>query len=503
MSRNQRLVLVASILGSFVAFLDIAVVNVALPAIRRELGGGIAIQQWVVDAYLLALGSLILTAGSLSDVFGRKRVFAGGLIGFAVTSALCAAAPGVQILIVARGLQGVAGALLVPSSLALIIANFEGPAQGKAIGTWTAWTGISFVLGPLAGGALVDAGSWRWVFAINVVPVAATLAVLARVEPEARATRRTPVDLLGAGLCAVGLGAIIFALIEQPTRGWSAPSIDLPLAGGVVVFCAFLMFERATEHPMLDFTLFRSRNFVAGNLATVAIYAGLTASTFLLTVFLQQVAGYSAMAAGLALVPVTLIMFALSPVFGRLATRHGPRLFMTAGPIVTAAGLALMTRLDARASYLTQLLPGVLVFGLGLAATVAPLTAAILGGIDQRHAGIGSAVNNAIARVAGLLAIAAIGAVVASSFAAAIDHATAERHTLASPARAFLAQARSRPLDTSVPERLARGAPIEPILGAASVAALHAGLWSMAALLALGGLISAAGIRNPTPTSRT
>ncbi|HEY2903234.1 MAG TPA: DHA2 family efflux MFS transporter permease subunit, partial [Polyangia bacterium] len=446
MSRNQRLVLVASILASFVAFLDIAVVNVALPAIRRELGGGIALQQWVVDAYLLALGSLILTAGSLSDLFGRKRVLASGLCGFAATSLLCAAAPSVQVLIVARGLQGVAGALLVPSSLALIIANFQGPAQGKAIGTWTAWTGISFVLGPLAGGALVDAGSWRWVFAINVVPVAATLAVLARVEPEARATSHTPVDLVGAALCAVGLGGIIFALIEQPARGWSAPSIYLPLAGGVLVFGAFLIFERATEHPMLDFTLFRRPNFAAGNLATVAIYAGLTASTFLLTVFLQQVAGYSAMAAGLALLPVTLIMFALSPVFGRLATRHGPRLFMTAGPIATAAGFALMTRLDARASYLSQLLPGVLVFGLGLAATVAPLTAAILGGIDQRRAGIASAVNNAVARVAGLLAIAAIGAIVASRFAAAIDHATAEQHTLDADARAYLEQARGRPL---------------------------------------------------------
>src|SRR5260370_15952603 len=196
MSRNQRLVLAASILGSFVAFLDIAVVNVALPAIRAELGGGISLQQWVVDAYLLTLGSLILVAGSLSDLFGRKRVFAGGLIGFAVTSLLCAAAPSVPILILARGLQGVAGALLGPSSLALIIASFEGPAQGKAIGTWTAWTGISFVLGPLAGRALGDAGSCRWVFAINLVPVGAALAVLARAQPEQRTARPTPAHLL-------------------------------------------------------------------------------------------------------------------------------------------------------------------------------------------------------------------------------------------------------------------------------------------------------------------
>ena len=503
MTRNQRLVLVVSILGSFVAFLDMAVVNVALPAIHRDLGGGIAVQQWIVDAYLLALGSLILVAGSLADLFGRKRVFAGGLVGFAATSVLCGLAPSVEILIVARGLQGVAGALLIPSSLALIIANFDGPGQGKAIGTWTAWTGISFVLGPLAGGALVDAGSWRWVFGINVVPVAATLLVLARVQPEARPTGSSPVDLAGAGLCAVGLGGIIFALIEQPARGWGAPWIYLPLGGGVVTFGAFVLYERSIAHPMLELELFRNRNFAAGNLATVAIYAGLTASTFLLTVFLQQVAGYSAVAAGLALVPVTLLMFALSPFFARLAARHGPRLFMAAGPLIAAAGFALLTRVDVRASYFSQLLPGVLVFGLGLSATVAPLTAAVLGGIDQRHAGIGSAINNAVARVAGLLAVAAIGAIVAARFEASIDRGRATAGALDAPTRAFLAQARTRPLDTAIPEPLGAGARarVQPVLDAASVEALHTGLWSMAALLALGGLISAVGIDNRKPTT--
>ncbi|MEA2698211.1 MAG: hypothetical protein QOI66_2482 [Myxococcales bacterium] len=499
MSRNQRLVLIASVLGSFVAFLDIAVVNVALPAIRNDLGGGIAIQQWVVDAYLLTLGSLILTAGSLSDLFGRKRVFAGGLIGFAATSVLCAVAPSVPILIAARALQGVAGALLVPSSLALIIANFDGPEQGKAIGTWTAWTGVSFVLGPLAGGALVDAGSWRWVFAINVVPAAAALMVLARVQPERRAQAGTPIDLAGAGLCVLALGGVIFALIQQPTQGWGAPAIYLPLAGGLMAFAAFLLVERATAHPMLDFQLFRSRNFSAGNLATMAIYAGLTASTFVLTVFLQQVAHYSAVAAGLALVPVTLLMFALSPRFGHLAARHGPRLFMTLGPITAGVGFLLMTRLDARASYVAQVLPGVLVFGLGLAATVAPLTAAILGGVDQRHAGIASAINNAIARVAGLLAVAAIGALIAARFTAAIDENRATLRLLDAPARDFLQQARRRPLDTSVPDGVTgqSRARVESMLEAASVEALHTGLRAMAALLVLGGVISAAGIRNP------
>jgi EmrB/QacA subfamily drug resistance transporter len=499
MTRNQRLVLVASILGSFVAFLDVAVVNVALPAIERDLGGGIAAQQWVVDAYLLALGSLILIAGSLSDLFGRRRVFAAGLVGFAATSVLCALAPRADVLIVARGLQGVAGAMLVPSSLALIISNFEGPAQGKAIGTWTAWTGIAFVLGPLAGGALVDAGSWRAVFAINVVPVAATLFVLARTAPEPRPPERTPVDFVGAALCAVGLGGVIFALIEQPARGWGAPSIYLPLAGGVAVLAAFVLYERRAAHPMVDFALFRRRNFAVGNLATVAVYAGVTASTFLLTVFLQQVGHYAAIAAGLALLPVTLIMFVLSPVFGRLAGRHGPRLFMSAGPLTAAVGFVLMTGLDARSRYFTQLLPGMIVFGLGLAMTVAPLTTAILGDVDQRHAGIASAINNAVARVAGLLAVAAFGALVAARFGASIDRVAAAGEMPDAATVAALAEAKRRPFGTASPAGVpfADRGRFSAALEGASVDAMHAALWAIAASLALGGVVAGVGIANP------
>jgi predicted MFS family arabinose efflux permease len=270
----------------------------------------------------------------------------------------------------------------------------------------------------------------------------------------------------------------------------------------LVAFVGFLWFERRAAHPMLDLELFRSRNFAAGNLATVAIYAGLTASTFLLTVFLQQVAGYRAVVSGLALLPVTLITFALAPVFGRLAARHGPRLYMTAGPITAAAGFALMTRLDASASYPTQLLPGVIVFALGLAATVAPLTAAVLGGIDQRHAGIGSAINNAIARVAGLLAVAAVGGIVAARFASSIDREAVAARALDAPARAFLAEARRRPFDTAVPTKLEPAARVKAILDEASADALHAGLWSMTALLALGGVISAIGIRNPAAPAK-
>ena len=457
MSGNQRRVLLASILGSFVAFLDGSVVNVALPAMQAELGGGIATQQWIVDAYLLSLGSLILLAGSLSDLFGRKRVFAAGLVGFAVTSLACAFAPTAPVLIVARGLQGIAGALLVPSSLAMIVGNFSGAAQAKAIGSWTAWTGVSFIAGPLLGGALVDAASWRWIFAINVVPVAATLVILARIAPERARGGDASVDWLGALTCVLGLGGVIFALIEQPRRGWHAPAIYLPLVGGALASVAFVVWERRARRPMLDFALFRNRNFAAGNAATVAIYAGLGGSTFLITVFLQQVAGYSATAAGLALMPLTLLMFVLSPVAGRLAGRWGPRWFMTAGPLLAAAGLALLATLDADIVYARDLLPGVTLLGLGLSTTVAPLTAAVLGGVDERHAGVGSAINNAVARVAGLLAVAAIGAVVAA---------------VATEAHALTADAKQ-----------------------ASVRAFGVAMVSMAALLAIGGGVSAIGIR--------
>jgi predicted MFS family arabinose efflux permease len=284
-------------------------------------------------------------------------------------------------------------------------------------------------------------------------------------------------------------------LIEAPTRGWRAPAITLPLAGGVVAFAAFLIYERVARHPMLDFKLFSNRNFAMGNAATAAIYAGLSAFTFLLAVFLQQVAGYRATLAGLALLPVTVLMFVLSPVAGRLAGKHGPRWFMTFGPLIAAAGFLLMLRMRAQTAYLSEMLPGVLVFGVGLSCTVSPLTAAILGDIDQRQAGIGSAINNAIARVAGLLAVAAVGAIVAARFSAAL--AGPGTDGLAPAARAFVTEARARPLDTTAPATLgADRSAVTVILDAASVSALHAALWSMAGALVAGGLISAAGIRN-------
>jgi EmrB/QacA subfamily drug resistance transporter len=411
MTKTQRRVLTISILASFIAFLDGSVINVALPAIAKDLGGGFTTQQWVVDAYLLTLGSLILVAGSLSDLLGRQKILVVGLVSFGIASLLCAAAPSSPFLIFARAVQGIGGALIVPSSLALIISAFKGESQGKAIGTWTAWTGIAFIIGPLLGGTLVDAGSWRWIFAINIVPIAVTLWLLQKLSLSEKHEANVQIDIRGAALCAVGLGATVYALIEQPHYGWDSPMIFVTFIVGIASLAVFLWHERRTRHPMLPLSLFKVRNFSFGNAATLAIYSALSVGTLLISVFIQQVSHYSATAAGLALIPVTLIMFFMSSRFGALAGKYGPRLFMTVGPILAGIGYLTMLQMNASLHYLTDLLPGVLLFGLGLSITVAPLTSAVLGSIDSSQSGIGSAVNNAIARIAGLLAIAFIGLV--------------------------------------------------------------------------------------------
>ncbi|MDB5168670.1 MAG: transporter [Candidatus Saccharibacteria bacterium] len=411
MTRPQKLALVISILASFVAFLDGSVVNVALPAISRELHGGLVTQQWVADGYLITLGSLILLAGSLSDLFGRKRILSAGLIGFGVTSLLCALAPNSAVLIVARGLQGAAGALLVPSSLAVIISVFNGAEQGKAIGTWTAWTGIAFIFGPLLGGFLVDWASWRLIFAINIVPIAICLWLMKKLETPEH-TKGVKLDVLGAVLCSAGLAGAVFGLIEQPHYGWASARILVPLLGGLLALGYFIWHERRSPIAMLPLELFRVRNFLVGNIATFAIYGGLSIATFMIVIFLQQVSGYSALSSGLALLPTTFVMFFLSPKFGALSGKYGPRLFMGLGPVVAGSGFILMTRLSEHVTYWTQLFPAVVLFALGLSMTVAPLTAAVLGDVAEKHAGIASAVNNAISRIAGLLTIAAAGVVI-------------------------------------------------------------------------------------------
>lgn len=409
MERQQRLVLVVSILASVVAAIDGFIVNVALPTISRELGGGLIVQQWTVDAYLITLGSLILIAGSLSDLFGRKRILLVGLIWFGITSLLCAVAPSGTFLILARALEGMGGALLVPSSLALIISTFSGSAQNKAIGTWTAWLSIATVMGPLAGGLILSVISWRWIFAVNIVPITITLWMLMRLKQQDRAQSRAKVDILGSCFCVLGLAGLVYALIKQPLDGWKNTQVWLPLICGIVMSVAFILHERRSADPMLPLSLFRVRNFSFGNVATLAIYAGLSVASFLITITLQQIGGYSALKAGLAMLPVSIIMFLLSKRFGRLGGDYGPRLFMTTGPLLAAAGFLLMLRLQPHVRYMADLLPGVLLFGVGLSVTVAPLTSAVLGDIEKARAGVASAINNAVARIAGLVAVALVG----------------------------------------------------------------------------------------------
>jgi EmrB/QacA subfamily drug resistance transporter len=497
-SRPQRLTLIATILGSTVVFLDSTVVNVALPAIGRDLGAGLAGQQWVVEAYLLTMVSLMLVGGSLGDQFGRRRVFVIGLLAFGLTSALCAVAPTVELLIAARGLQGIAGALLVPGSLAIVAATFEGEARGRAVGTWTAWTGIATVFGPAGGGALVELLSWRAIFWVNVPLVALTAALALRAVAESRDPEASRgIDALGIALSAVGLGGPVFALIEQPTRGWGDPAVWIPLVAGVACFAAFLAHEARTRRPMLDLGLFRIRNFAVANLTTLAAYAGLIGGLFFVGLFLQQVVGYSALEAGLATTPISVLLFVLSPRFGRLASGVGPRLPMTAGPIVAGLGLVLMLRVDASADYLADVFPAVLVFGLGLSATVAPLTATVLDSVAERRVGIASGVNNGVSRVAGLLAIAVLGAVISAHFGAALDAELGAR-PLAPAAARTVSEAEEQPLGVPKTRDLppAEAARVRAAAVSASTSAFHLGALIAGLLMILGGIAAGVGIEN-------
>ncbi|HZR96527.1 MAG TPA: DHA2 family efflux MFS transporter permease subunit [Gaiellaceae bacterium] len=448
MATSAKLTLVAAILGSSIVFVDSTVVNVALPPIQRDLGGGLAAQQWIVDAYLLTLGSLILVGGSLGDIFGEFKLFTIGVAAFGVTSVLCGAAPDSTTLIVFRGLQGVAGAMLTPASLAVITATFSGAERGAAIGTWTAWGGVGTVLGPLLGGWLIGIANWRIIFFLNVPLVVTTLAIawraLPRAEPRAGSTR---VDVVGAVLCVAGLGAIVFGFIEQPTHGWDA-TIAVCLAGGAAALAAFVVWEMHASHPMLELRLFTLRNFSVTNVETFAIYGGLSAWSFFLVVFLQQLGGYSPFGAGLALLPVTIVMFAFSRYVGRWSMQVGPRLFMSVGPVIAGLSVVALARLPVHLSYWADLLPPILGFSIGLALTVAPLTTTVLSDAGRGDAGIASAVNNAVARVAGLIAIAVIG----------------------------LAASRG---------------------GRLSAGGFHAAMAITGALIVAGGVIGAVGIRNP------
>jgi EmrB/QacA subfamily drug resistance transporter len=406
-----RWVVAAAVLGSGVAFLDGTVVNAALPAISRDLHADLGDLQWVLTGYLLTLGSLLVLGGALGDRYGRRRMFQCGLIGFAVTSLVCAIAPDTAFLIAARCVQGAAAALLVPNSLALVSASFHVEDRGRAIGAWSGLGGIATAIGPFLGGWLIDSVSWRFVFVINLPIAAAALAASARHVPESRdeAQGAAHLDVVGSLLLTVGLAGVVYALIEGPGNGWGTLAVSAGVIG-VIALLAFGVVESRIAMPMVPLGIFRSRQFSGANAVTFVVYAALSAVTFLLVVHLQSDLGYSALEAGAALLPLTVCMLLLSARAGALAQRIGPRLPMTVGPLVVAVGMFLLGRVDPGSTFWASVFPGMLVLGLGMALTVAPLTATVLGAVDDSHAGIASAINNSVARIAGLLAVAVLPA---------------------------------------------------------------------------------------------
>jgi EmrB/QacA subfamily drug resistance transporter len=497
--RRLRFTIIATILGSTIVFLDATVVNVALPAISDDLNAGLADQQWVVEAYALATVSLLLVGGALGDQFGRRRIFELGLIGFGATSILCAIAPSSAFLIGARGLQGLTGALLVPGSLAILAATFEGAERGKAVGTWTAWTGIATVIGPAGGGAIVEAITWRAIFWVNV-PLVIFTVLLTRshvresLDPEADRA----IDWLGIALSALGLGGPVFALIQQPMHGWTDPIVLVPLIGGVLLFSIFVLWESRYRHSMLDLGLFRVRNFAVTNIETLIVYSGLIGAFFFVTLFLQQTAGYSPLAAGFATTPISLILFVLSPVFGKIATSTGPRVPMCVGPIVGGIGLLLLTRVGADPNYVADVLPGVIVFGLGLSATVAPLTATALNSVAEHRVGVASGINNAVSRVAGVLAIAIFGALIAGKFGSTVDGRLNDASLSASAERA-LGAAKDNPLQRPDTGRLppAEATQVESASVNGAEDGFHLAMMAAGSLMIVGGVIAGIGLRNP------
>ena len=399
-----RGVLLASILGSGMAFLDGTAVNLALPAIGDDLGAGFSGFQWVVNGYMLTLSALVLIGGSLGDRFGKRRIFELGVVLFAATSIACGVVGGIRGLIVARVAQGVGAALLVPTSLALVQSSFAPSDRGRAIGTWSGLSGLATVVGPLLGGWLIGSVSWRAIFLINPVVALATLAATRRFVPAVAPTSRDPIDIAGSLTAALGLGGVVYALIEGPERGWP-PAVIAAGAAGLILLAVFLLVEARVASPMLPLRYFRIRAFSGANATTAIVYAVLSGVFFLLGLQLQRVVGYSPLRAGAATMPITVILFVLSPRVGRLADRIGPRLLMTVGPVVAAAGVALFSRVVAGASYRGGVLPGILVFGLGLGLTVAPLTSTAMGSLPDEHSGAASGVNNAVARLAAMLAV--------------------------------------------------------------------------------------------------
>jgi len=503
-ARVQRAVLVVAILGSSMAFIDGTVVNVALPAIQRDLRATAFQAQWVVESYALFLAALLLAGGALGDRLGRRGVFATGVAIFALASVACGLAASIQQLITARAVQGVGAALLVPGSLALISANFGEHERGQAIGTWSGFSGITAAVGPVLGGYLVDHWSWHWAFLLNVPLAACVLWLVGRHVPESRdpSARGAPLDGWGAVWATAALGGVVYAFVEAPTQGWRAAPVLGSLAGGLMACAAFVFTEVRAKAPMMPLHLFRNRNFTGANLATLLLYSALGGSLYFLPLALIQVQGYSATAAGAALLPFVLILFALSRPAGRLVDRFGPRGPLVVGPLVAAAAFVLFAVPGVGGAYWRTYLPAVVLLGIGMTITIAPLTTTVMNAVDVEHAGTASGVNNAVSRMAGVLAIAVFGLLMAWVFG---QHLRSALDALALPVTlrdAVLAQesrlagaAIPAGLDAALAERLHRA------IGEAYIAGFRWVMGAAAALAVLGAGCAWVWIERTSPSS--
>jgi EmrB/QacA subfamily drug resistance transporter len=406
---RARWVLAATAMGSGMAFLDGTVVNVALPAMGEDLDADMAGLQWIINGYMLMLAALILLSGSLGDRLGRRRTFVAGVIWFALASLVCAVAPNLEVMVAGRILQGIGGALLTPGSLAILQTTFAHSDRSKAVGAWSGLTSVAAAVGPFVGGSLVDSGSWRWIFLLNLPLALVTVLITLRHVPETRdETAAGKLDLTGALLATLGLAGLTYGLISAGERGFGDPVVMTTLVAGVFALAVFVEVERRSSHPMLPPGIFKNLRFTGANLVTVVVYGALGTATFLVVVYLQTALGYDALTAGASLLPLTLLMLTLSGYAGELSERIGARIPMTGGPLLMAGGFLLMLRIEPDSGYISDVLPGVFILGLGLVATVAPLTATVLSSVEDHHAGIASGVNNAVARSAQLMAVAAI-----------------------------------------------------------------------------------------------